>query len=78
MRAYNRGVANAFDERGDSYLTAVRRRLVRFIRNRGAPAAWDYLWTRDREERLEAWPWIAHSTRGTRIPHGSEIAASPR
>jgi hypothetical protein len=66
VRAYNRGLANAFDDRGDSYLTAVRRRLVRFIRNRDAPAAWDYLWRRDREQRLEAWPWIVHSTRRTR------------
>jgi hypothetical protein len=66
VRAYNRGLANAFDERGDDYLAAVRRRLRRFIRNQGAPAAWDYLWRRDRAARRDAWPWILHSHRRIR------------
>ena len=65
VRAYNRGLANAFDQRGDTYLAAVRRRLTRFIRNHGPPAAWEYLWTRDREARAKAWPWIVHSARRT-------------
>lgn len=64
VRAYNRGLANAFDERGDAYLAAVHERRDRFIRNRGAPEAWDYLWRVDRAARRDAWPWIVHSPRG--------------
>ena len=63
VRAYNRGPANAFDARGDEYYAAVQRRCNRFIRNRASPVAWDYLWTRDREMRLRAWPWVVHSYR---------------
>jgi hypothetical protein len=66
VRAYNRGLGNAFDERGDEYFGAVQRRLNRFIRNQGAPAAWDYLWRRDREARVAAWPWILQSHGRTR------------
>jgi hypothetical protein len=58
IRAYHRGSGNAFDERGDEYLDGVLRRRHRYIRNHGAPAAWDYLWRRDRELRAAAWPWL--------------------
>ena len=66
VRAYNRGLVNAFDSRGDAYHAAVRRRLYRFIRNRGAPVAWAYIWRSDREARLDEWPWIAYSARRSR------------
>jgi hypothetical protein len=48
VRAYNRGIANAHDIRGTKYVGTVRHRLTRFIRNRDAPAAWDYVWRRAR------------------------------
>lgn len=59
IRAYHRGTDRAFDELGDAYLEGVLRRRRRYIRNEGAPAAWDYLWTRDRELRDAAWPWFS-------------------
>jgi hypothetical protein len=59
VRAYNRGVARAGDERGAAYLDLVRQRLDRFIRNRDAPPAWTLVWTQARALEREAWPWTA-------------------
>jgi hypothetical protein len=59
VRAYNRGIANAFDDRGSAYLEAVQRRLHRFIRNNDAPAAWAHVWHRGRAIEQEEWPWMS-------------------
>jgi len=55
VRAYNQGIARARDGRGTEYLSAVRRRHDRFIRNHDAPPAWRYLW--QRTAALEARLW---------------------
>ena len=59
VRAYNRGIGNALDERGGAYLEAVKRRLHTFIRNNDAPAAWAHVWRSARAIEEEAWPWMS-------------------
>ena len=59
VRAYNRGIVQAHDERGSAYIAAVKRRLHRFIRNNDAPVAWSHVWSRARAIESEEWPWMS-------------------
>ena len=65
VRAYNRGIANAHDDRGSVYLAVVKQRLERFIRNDDAPAAWAHVWRRARTIEQDEWPWMSSEGRGT-------------
>ena len=73
VRAYHRGIANAQDSLGAQYLETVQSRLTRFIRNREAPPAWDYLWTKVRQIEQQDWPWMRASFTGD----GGRLDASP-
>ena len=57
VRAYNRGIGHAWDSIGTTYLNTVRARLSRFMMNRSAPPAWDYVWRRARSIERQEWPW---------------------
>jgi hypothetical protein len=76
VRAYHRGIAEADDRLGTAYLEIVNRRLERFIRNRNAPVAWDYVWRRARDLERQAWPWIARGA-GPRTPPQEPRPYSP-
>ena len=70
IRAYNRGIVDAPDSLGTTYLGYVEARRRTFIRNEGAPVAWDYLWRRARAIEQQEWPWMG----GPRRPRSAVTA----
>jgi hypothetical protein len=77
IRAYNRGIVDAPDSAGTTYLGYVEARRRTFIRNEGAPVAWDYLWRRARAIEQQEWPWMDGLRRPRRVAVTARAMAPP-